>query len=177
MDELFLKHTVEALLMSSDEPLSAASILAVFYDWEKPSIEAVQHCLNALTEDYASRGIELKSLASGYRFQTKAAYSTWVSRLLNDKPAKYSGALLETLAIIAYRQPVTRADIEDIRGVAVSTSIMKTLIERGWVRIVGFRDVAGKPAVYTTTKEFLDYFNLSSLNDLPLLQQGVSHHE
>ena len=177
MDKRFLINTIEALLMSSDEPLSLAEISAVFHEWEKPSKEELEHSLATLIEAYSERGIELKLLASGYAFQTRAAYSTWVVRLLNDKPAKYSAALLETLAIIAYRQPVTRADIEDIRGVASSSQIMKTLMERGWIRIAGHRDVPGKPAVYTTTKGFLDYFNLTGLNDLPVLQSVLNNEQ
>lgn len=163
--------------MSSDEPLSFEAISDVFEEWEKPSEEDLQACLSELIKAYSERGIELKLLASGYAFQTRAEYSPWVSRLLNDKPAKYSAAFLETLAIIAYRQPVTRADIEDIRGVASSSNIMKTLIERGWIRIAGHRDVPGKPAVYTTTKGFLDYFNLTGLNDLPALQSVIKNEQ
>lgn len=169
MDKHFLKNTLEALLMSSGEPLSIDVMMSVFDDWQKPTKEEVKECLAVLMDEYADRGIELKLFASGYGIQTQTRYSTWVSRLLNDKPVKYSSALLETLAIIAYRQPVTRADIEDIRGVATNSTIMKTLVERGWIRVAGHKDVPGKPAVYTTTKAFLDYFNLKSLNDLPLL--------
>lgn len=177
MDKCFLINTIEALLMSSDEPLTLSAIAEVFDEWDKPAKEDLEQSLEALVERYRETGIELKLLASGYAFQTRAAYSNWVARLLNDKPAKYSAALLETLAIIAYRQPVTRADIEDIRGVASSSNIMKTLIERGWIRIAGHRDVPGKPAVYTTTKGFLDYFNLTGLNDLPVLQSVLNNEQ
>lgn len=176
MDKPFLMNTIEALLMSSPEPLSVTAISDVFEEWERPEKQEIEACLNALMILYHDRGIELKLLASGYAFQTCSAYSAWVSRLLNDKPPKYSAALLETLAIIAYRQPVTRADIEEIRGVASSSNMMKTLIDRGWVRVAGHRDVPGKPAVYTTTKGFLDYFNLTGLKDLPVLQ-SVSNNE
>lgn len=169
MDKVFLKNTIEALLMSSDEPLNLASIIEVFDSCDKPTPAETQIIIDELIQDYESRGIELRLFASGYAFQTQARYSEWVSRLWGEKPAKYSPALLETLAIIAYRQPVTRADIEEIRGVASSSAIIKTMIERGWIRVAGHRDVPGKPAVYTTTKGFLDYFNLSSLNDLPLI--------
>lgn len=169
MDKPFLKNTIEALLMSSDGPLTIPSIIEVFDSFDKPTPADVQTLIDELIQDYAPRGVELRLLASGYAFQTQSRYSEWVSRLWGEKPAKYSPALLETLAIIAYRQPVTRADIEEIRGVASSSSIIKTMIERGWVRVAGHRDVPGKPAVYTTTKGFLDYFNLSSLNDLPFI--------
>ena len=177
MDKHFLANIVEALLMSSDEPLSLAAMREVFDEWDKPSHDAIEESLAILMERHRDSGIELKLLASGYAFQTRTTYSTWVARLLNDKPTKYSAALLETLAIIAYRQPVTRADIEDIRGVASSSHIMKTLIERGWVRIAGHRDVPGKPAVYTTTKGFLDYFNLTGLKDLPVLQSVLKNEQ
>ena len=166
-----LKNIVEALLMHSNDPLTLEQIQAVFDDWDKPEPELLHAVLAELVKDYETRAIELKLLASGYCLQTKAKYSSWISRLYVEKPTKYSRALLETLAIIAYRQPVTRADIEDIRGVAVSSSILKTLMEREWVRIAGHRDVPGKPAVYVTTKRFLDYFNLLALNELPSLDE------
>ncbi|KTD09535.1 SMC-Scp complex subunit ScpB [Legionella jamestowniensis] len=166
-----LKRIVEALLMHSNEPLSLEKLQAVFDEWEKPSIDQLKTALSELGNDYENSAIELKLLASGYCLQTKPKYSTWISRLYTEKPAKYSRALLETLAIIAYRQPVTRADIEDIRGVAVSSSILKTMIEREWIRVAGYRDVPGKPAVYVTTKTFLNYFNLQSLNELPSLRE------
>ncbi|WED44146.1 SMC-Scp complex subunit ScpB [Legionella cardiaca] len=169
MNETDLKRIVEALLMHTSEPLTLEKLQAVFEEWEKPSYEQLREALAELARDYAETAIELKLLASGYCLQTKAKYSNWVSRLYVEKPAKYSRALLETLAIIAYRQPVTRADIEDIRGVAVSSPILKTLLEREWIRVAGHRDVPGKPAVYVTTKTFLDYFNLQSLNELPAL--------
>ena len=178
MDELELKQIVEALLMSSGEPLAIDKMLAVFDDWQKPTREQLQRVLAALTIDYESRAIELKCLAGGYCLQTKVQYSSWVQRLLSEKPAKYSGAFLEVLAIIAYKQPVTRADIEEIRGVAVSSPMLKTLIEREWIQIAGHRDVPGKPALYTTTKTFLDYFNLVSIKHLPPLGiplESLSH--
>jgi segregation and condensation protein B len=174
MNENKLKQILEALLMTSGEPLSIDKMLTVFEDWERPTRAQIQQALDVLVGDYSERAIELKCLATGYCLQTKLDYAVWVSRLLIEKPIKYSSALLETLSIIAYRQPVTRADIEQVRGVAVSSGILKTLIEREWVRIVGFRDVPGKPAVYATTKIFLDYFNLASLNDLPSLEM-VNH--
>jgi segregation and condensation protein B len=170
MDDMELKHVVEALLMSSGEPLSLDRLLAAFEDNAKPSKEQLKQALDNLSIDYETRAIELKCSASGYSLQTKKYYSSWITRLLTEKPVKYSNAFLEVLAIIAYRQPVTRADIEDIRGVAVSSSMLKTLLEREWIYIAGHRDVPGKPAVYATTKTFLDYFNLMSLHDLPSIE-------
>ncbi|KTD36227.1 segregation and condensation protein B [Legionella nautarum] len=170
MSETELKLVVEALLMNSSQPLALDQLQMFFDEWQRPSREQLLKTLNQLAKDYETRAIELKCLASGYCLQTKTEYSHWISRLYAEKPAKYSRALLETLAIIAYRQPVTRADIEDIRGVAVSSPILKTLIEREWIRVAGHRDVPGKPAVYVTTKVFLDYFNLTSLSDLPALE-------
>ncbi len=174
MDEQAIKPIIEALLMSSEEPLSIEIIQRVFDPSSEPTTQQVQNALMELTQDYATSAIELKCLARGYCFQTKERYSPWITRLLAEKPAKYSNAFLEVLAIIAYRQPVTRADIEEIRGVAVSSSMLKTLLEREWVRIAGYKDVPGKPAVYTTTKAFLDYFNLKALSDLP---QSVINNE
>lgn len=174
MDDQEIKHILEALLMSSSVPLSLEKITGVFEDREPPTQEQLKTALAALKADYESRAIELKCLASGYCFQTKERYSPWVARLLTEKQAKYSNAFLEVLAIIAYKQPVTRADIEEIRGVAVSSAMLKALLEREWVRVAGYRDVPGKPAVYTTTKGFLDYFNLATLNDLP---QSVINNE
>ncbi len=169
MDEVFLKQIIEALLMASGQPISIDKLQAILGDELKPTRLHIETALAGLETDYANRSIELKCLASGYCFQTKKQFSSWITRLFAEKPVKYSGALLEILSIIAYRQPVTRAEIEDIRGVAVSSSIIKTLLEREWVRIAGHRDIPGKPAVYVTTKIFLDYFNLASLNELPSL--------
>jgi segregation and condensation protein B len=170
MSETELKVIIEALLMNSSQPLALDQLQMIFDEWQRPSRDQLLKALNQLAKEYETRAIELKCLASGYCLQTKTEYSSWISRLYAEKPAKYSRALLETLAIIAYRQPVTRADIEDIRGVAVSSPILKTLIEREWIRVAGHRDVPGKPAVYVTTKVFLDYFNLTSLSDLPALE-------
>ena len=169
-----LKQIVEALLMCSPEPLSIDAMLLLFDEWEKPTSKQLQTSLALLAQEYQSRSIELVCLASGYCFQTKQQYTPWVARLFAEKPVKYSTALFEILSIIAYKQPVTRADIEEIRGVTVSLPILKTLLDREWIRVAGFRDVPGKPAVYVTTKIFLDYFNLASLNDLPLLNK-VNH--
>ncbi len=171
MDKIELKDIIEALLLSSGEPITLDKIVTVFDEWQKPSLEQVQELIQSLQREYESRPMELIQVAGGYQLQTKAQYGMWVSRLQVEKPAKYSRALLETLAIIAYKQPVTRADIEEIRGVAVNTQIIKTLMEREWIRIAGYKDVAGKPAVYTTTKEFLNYFNLQYLHELPSLPE------
>lgn len=169
MNETELKHVVEALLMVSPQPVALDKILSVFDEENKPSLEQLKQALHQLEIDYRERAIELKLVAGGYCLRTRKEFSPWITKLFAEKPAKYSRALLETLAVIAYRQPVTRAEIEDIRGVAISSQILKTLLEREWIRIAAYRDVPGKPAVYTTTKIFLDYFNLVSLKDLPKL--------
>ena len=171
MDENELKYIVEALLLSAAEPLSLDKLLEVFDEWQKPSKEQLSKIIICLQEDYAERSFELIQVASGFTLQTKKKFSQWVTRLHLEKPTKYSRALLETLAIIAYKQPVTRADIEELRGVTVNSQIIKTLLEREWIRIAGYKDVAGKPAVYTTTKDFLNYFNLKNLNELPPLPE------
>ncbi len=171
MSEQEIKHIVEAVLLAAGKPLTLDQLLAVFGDGEKPEREQIRAALAALKEDYAERGLELTEVATGHRIQVKQAMEPWVSRLTEEKPARYSRALLETLALVAYRQPITRGEIEDIRGVSVSSSIMKTLQEREWVRIVGHRDVPGRPAMYGTTRQFLDYFNLKGLDDLPTLME------
>ena len=174
MDELEIKLIVEAILMSRGQPLTLEKILSAFDDSDRPTSIQVERALSALQNDYLSRAIELKHLAGGYCIQTKTLYSNFIARLLTEKPTKYSNAFLEVLAIIAYKQPVTRADIEEIRGVAVSSNMLKTLLEREWIQNTGYRDVPGKPAVYITTKAFLDYFNLATINELP---QGVINNE
>jgi len=166
-----LKQIVEAALLAAGRPLSLDQILGLFDEREQPEKKQVREVLESLMADYQGRGIEVVEVGSGFRIQVSAGLSPWVSRLWSERPPKYSRALLETLALIAYRQPITRGEIEDIRGVAVSSNIIKTLSEREWVRVVGHRDVPGKPALYATTKEFLDYFNLKSLNDLPTLAE------
>jgi segregation and condensation protein B len=171
MSEPRIKHVVEAVLLAAGKPLSLDQILNVYADDDKPERNQVREAIAALQEDYAERGIELVQVGSGYRIQVTRELEPWVSRLTEEKPARYSRALLETLALVAYRQPITRGEIEDIRGVSVSSSIMKTLQEREWVRIVGHRDVPGRPAMYGTTKQFLDYFNLKGLDDLPTLME------
>lgn len=172
-----LKQILEAVLLVSSEPVSIERMLDIFSgdlvdeQGERPDRAAVKAALDSLQQEYADRGVQLVEVASGYRFQTRADIAPWVNRLWEERPQKYSRALLETLAIIAYRQPITRGEIEDIRGVAVGASIMKALTEREWVRVVGHRDVPGRPAVYATTRQFLDYFNLGSLSELPSLAE------
>ncbi|HFD78935.1 MAG TPA: SMC-Scp complex subunit ScpB [Gammaproteobacteria bacterium] len=171
MSEKSIKHIVEAVLLAAGKPLTLDQLLAVFGDGEKPGRDQIREAIAALQEEYAERGIELVQVASGWRIQVGQEMEPWVSRLTEEKPARYSRALLETLALVAYRQPITRGEIEDIRGVSVSSSIMKTLQEREWVRVVGHRDVPGRPAMYGTTRQFLDYFNLKGLDDLPTLME------
>lgn len=158
--------------MASDKPISIACLATLFEkDMEQPDHAVIRNALEELQWDYKDRGIELKEVASGYRIQVNSKYAEWVNRLFDERPPRYSRALLETLAIIAYRQPLTRAEIEDIRGVSVNSAIIKTLQEREWIRVVGHRDVPGKPELLATTKEFLDYFNLKKLSDLPTLAE------
>lgn len=171
MEPMQLKNVVEAALLAAGRPMSIEQLLTLFADSERPERADLRAALDALQEDYAERGIQLKEVASGWRIQVRQEMSNWLSRLWQDRPARYSRALLETLALIAYRQPITRGEIEDIRGVAVSSNIMRTLMERGWVRIVGHRDVPGRPGMYATTREFLDYFGLKRLEDLPPLAE------
>ncbi len=174
MDEQKIQQIVEAALLASDGPLTVASLVKLFAPGELDEENAsrqVRDALGALTEQAADRGVELKRVASGYRYQVRQELSEWVSRLWDEKPPRYTRALLETLALIAYKQPVTRGDIEQVRGVSVSQNIMRTLLERDWIRVVGQREVPGRPSLYGTTKAFLDYFNLSTLNELPPLAQ------
>jgi segregation and condensation protein B len=165
------KQIVEAILFAANRSMTLKQIKQVFPELEQPDNDEIQRAIDAIIEDYRLRPVELKLVASGYRFQIKEAMSPWVARLFAEKPPRYSRALLETMAIIAYRQPVTRGDIEDIRGVSVSSTIMRTLLDREWVRVVGHKEVPGRPALYSTTKQLLDYFNLSSLSELPTLQE------
>ncbi len=167
-----LKPILEALLASADKPLSVNHLFELFVgDLEQPGKDDIRKALHELAEQYEGSGMELKQVASGFRLQVRPAYETWVSRLYEQKPPRYSRALLETLALIAYRQPITRGEIEDIRGVSVSSNIIRTLQEREWVKSLGHKDVPGKPTLYGTTKEFLDYFNLKSLNEMPTLAE------
>ena len=166
-----LKQIIEAALMASGEVLSIERLQLLFDEYEKPKSTAIKEALDSLIEDFSGRGIELVEVASGFRFQVRKDVAPWVTRLWDEKPARYSRALLETMSLIAYRQPITRGDIEDVRGVAVSSNIIRTLLDREWVRVVGHRDVPGRPAMYATTKEFLDYFSLKSLDELPSLDE------
>jgi segregation and condensation protein B len=166
-----LKNILEALLLASGEPLTTTQMAAVFSDEERPTLTEIGQALEQLAEDYLDRGVELKEVASGFRLQVRQEVNSWVSRLWEERPQRYSRALLETIALIAYRQPITRGDIEEVRGVAVRSNIIRTLQEREWIRVVGHRDVPGKPALFGTTKVFLDYFNLKSLDDLPSLAE------
>lgn len=171
MSEITLKHILEAALLAAGRPLSLDDLSKLFPESDIPDAKVLRTALEELASDYADRGLEVAEVASGFRIQVKQNMERWVTRLWEEKPPKYSRALLETLALIAYRQPITRGEIEDIRGVTVSTSIMKTLQEREWIRVVAHRDVPGRPAMYGTTREFLDYFNLKSLEDLPSLAE------
>ena len=168
-----LKPVVEALVMASDTPLNVERLCKLLEEegGGGPSRDEVRGALDALQSDYAERGVELVEVASGYRFQARSAYAERVGRLWEERKPRYSRALLETLALIAYRQPITRGEIEHVRGVAVSSNIMRILQERDWIKTVGHRDVPGRPAVYATTKEFLDYFGLKSLAELPSLAE------
>lgn len=164
-----LKRIIEAALLAAGNPLSPAQILALFGDNEATSHDEISRAIAALQSDCEGRGIELVEVASGFRYQVRSDVHVWVARLWTERPSRYSRALLETLALVAYRQPITRGEIEQIRGVAVSTHIIKTLEEREWIRVVGHRDAPGKPALFGTTRGFLDYFNLRSLDELPSL--------
>ena len=167
-----LRNILEAAIMSSAEPLPMNRLLALFEgEADPPDRDQVRAALEAVAAGYEGRGVELREVASGFRFQVRPDYAQWVNRLFEEKPQRYSRALLETLAIIAYRQPITRGEIENIRGVSVSANIVKTLQEREWIRVVGHRDVPGRPELLATTRQFLDYFNLKSLSDLPPLSE------
>lgn len=166
-----LKRIIEAALLASSQPLTLPQLSALFDEFAMPTHEELAKAIEQLREDCDGRGIELVEVASGFRFQVRRDVHAFVSRLWTERQSRYSRALLETLALIAYRQPITRAEIEQIRGVAVSTNIVRTLEERDWVRVVGYRDLPGKPALFGTTRQFLDYFNLKSLDELPPLAE------
>jgi segregation and condensation protein B len=171
MSDNYLKNVVEAALLAAARPVSLAELQQVFDEHSRPTAKEMRALLDALTADYEGRGVTIKETANGFRFQVRSEFSHEVSRLWPDRPRKYSRALLETLALIAYRQPITRAEIEHVRGVAVNPEIVKTLMERNWVRVVGHRDVPGHPELLGTTAEFLDYFSLKSIEDLPPLAE------
>ena len=173
MDQGKIKNIVEAALFCAEKPLSLDRLAGLFKDSDLDR-QVLRGVLQELEKEYQGRGIELKRVASGFRLQIVPDMSPWVSRMWEEKPPRYSRALLETLALVAYKQPVTRGDIEQVRGVSVSQNIIRTLLEREWVRVVGHREVPGRPAMYGTTKEFLDYFNLRALDELPPLSEVKS---
>ncbi|RLA54007.1 MAG: SMC-Scp complex subunit ScpB [Gammaproteobacteria bacterium] len=171
MSDIGLVQIIEGALLAAGRPVTVAQLAGLFEDFERPENTAIREALKEVAERCEERGFELLEVASGFRFQVRQSLSPWVARLWQERPQKYSRALLETLALIAYRQPITRGEIEEIRGVAVSSNIIKTLHEREWIRVVGHRDVPGRPAMYATTRQFLDYFNLKSLDQLPVLAE------
>ena len=171
MNDQYVRNVIEAALLASGRPLTTDELESLFDERDGTAVETVQAALTALRGEYEARGIEIVEVASGFRVQVRPSVAQPVSRLWQERPAKYSRALLETLALVAYRQPITRGEIEQIRGVAVNPNIIKTLLERGWIRVIGHRDVPGKPELLGTTREFLDYFSLKKLDDLPTLAQ------
>ncbi len=171
MNESHIRNVIEAALLAAGKPLQPAELVQLFDENARPQIDDIQAALAALTAEYSNRGIEIKETAAGFRIQVRREMANEISRLWPERPSRYSRALLETLALIAYRQPITRAEIESVRGVAVNPSIIKTVIDRNWVRVVGHRDVPGRPELLGTTREFLDYFGLKSLDELPPLAE------
>ena len=167
MIDFNLKHTIEALLLSSDEPLSTERLFKIISNKHQITKTDVLDAINALENDYSEKEIEVSKVASGYRIQAKKSINDYLNIIFAERTPKYSRALMETLSIIAYKQPVTRGDIEAIRGVSVSSSIMRTLTDRNWIKIIGYRDVPGKPAMFSTTADFLSYFGLEKLEELP----------
>ena len=172
-----LAPVLEALLLAADKPLSVERLGQVFDEYDGVDNKRIKKTLRELQRSYDGRGYQLVEVASGFRFQVQQDYALWVARLWQEKPQKYSKALLETLAIIAYQQPITRGEIESIRGVGVSSSIIHTMIDRFWIRCVGHKEVPGRPELFATTKEFLDHFNLKQLSDLPALDELASWDE
>ncbi len=172
MSQEKLKNILEAAMFAAQRPLAVDDLAALFEgsDWT-PERKAIREALATLAEEWQDRGIELKEVSSGFRFQVRKEYSGWLGSLWSERPPRYTRALLETLALIAYRQPITRGEIEDVRGVSVSPSIIKTLAEREWIRVLGHRDVPGRPELFGTTRQFLDSFNLKSLDQMPPLSE------
>tara|TARA_X000000368_G_scaffold178527_1_gene140887 strand:+ start:5056 stop:5661 length:606 start_codon:yes stop_codon:yes gene_type:complete len=166
-----ISQVIEAVLLSASRPIDVQEIKRVFPEDEKPTREEIRQALKEIEEQCKDRGVELKKVSSGYRLQVRQHLSTYVAKLWEERPQRFSKATLETLALIAYRQPITRGEIEEIRGVTIGTQLMRGLMERGWVKIVGQRDVPGRPSLYSTTKEFLDYFGLQHLRELPELPE------
>jgi segregation and condensation protein B len=171
MNDQYVRNVIEAALLAAGRPLASDELVGLFDERDGSNADEVQAAIETLRGEYETRGLELVEVASGYRIQIRAAVAQPVSRLWQERPTKYSRALLETLALVAYRQPITRGEIEQIRGVAVNPNIIKTLLERSWIRVVGHRDVPGKPELLGTTRDFLDYFSLQKLDDLPTLAQ------
>ena len=171
MNSQLIRQIIEGAFLAAAKPLDAPFLEALFEDFERPPRDQILAAIEEIEDDCRDRGYKLMRVASGWRFQVNQELAPWISRLWEEKPKRYSKAMLETLALIAYRQPVTRGDIELVRGVAVSTDIIRGLQERGWIAVIGHRDVPGRPALYSTTKHFLDYFNLTSLQDLPPLKE------
>lgn len=171
IDAPLLRQIIEGLLLAAGRPLSVPAMAELFPEQERPSNDQIRAALEEIAVDCEKRGFELREVASGFRFQVRQHLSPWISRLSEERPQRYTRALLETLGLIAYRQPITRGDIEEIRGVAVSSTIIRTLLDREWIRVVGHRDVPGRPAMFATTRQFLDYFNLKSLQELPPLAE------
>ncbi len=171
MNDLQLTSLIEATLLAAGRPVTTQQLVDLFDERERPSLDQMREALAQLAADYENRGIELQEVASGWRIQVRTKYVDQVSRLWQERPSRYSRALLETLALIAYRQPITRGEIEEIRGVTVSSTIMRTLQERNWIRVVGHREVPGHPELLGTTREFLDYFGLKGLDQLPSLAE------
>ena len=171
MNESYIRNVVEAALLAAGKPLQPSELAQLFDENLRPQADEVRAALDSLAAEYSGRGIELKETAAGFRIQVRRELASEISRLWPERPARYSRALLETLALIAYRQPITRAEIEAVRGVTVNPNILKTVIERNWVRVVGHRDVPGRPELLGTTREFLDYFGLKSLDELPPLAE------
>jgi len=174
MSEPYLRNVLEAALLAAGKSLTLSELSALFDESSRPDAHAVRAALHQLDADYAGRALELKETASGFRVQIRREFASEVARLWPERPQRYSRALLETLALIAYRQPITRAEIEAVRGVAVNPNILKTLMERGWIRVVGHRDLPGRPELLGSTREFLDYFGLRSLDELPPLAELLS---
>lgn len=166
-----LEHIIEAAIMAHESPMSLVQLANLFEEDQRPDTKTLKMAIENLQNACANRGVELKQVASGYRYQAKQEFAPWLRKLWEERPTRYSRALMETLALIIYRQPITRAEIEEIRGVSVSSNLVKTLMERGWVKEVGVREVLGRPALLATTQEFLDYFNIHSLSELPTLQE------
>src|SRR5580692_534675 len=171
MNEFYTRNVLEAALLAAGKPLTVAEMGQLFDEGNRPKVEDIRGALDALAAEYSNRGVEVKETAAGFRIQVRREFASEISRLWPERPARYSRALLETLALIAYRQPITRAEIEAVRGVAVNPNIIRTVIERNWVRVVGHRDVPGHPELLGTTRDFLDYFSLKSLDELPPLAQ------